>query len=634
MVFFPPSWVPELASDPPDSIPISDFMLDERYGRYPLHLARQPFTCGLTGFGYSALEVRDRVNKLAKALSKELGWRPNEGTEWDKVIGVFSVNTIDTLPLSWAVHSLSGIASPANAAYSRAELEHQLKSSGSKALFTCLPLLPLAIEAAANSGIPKNRIYLLALPKEATGGVSPPPEIKTVDQLIHDGGRLPPLEKLQWQKGDGARKTAFLCYSSGTSGLPKGVMISHRNVISNILQIAAFEKPYRDSVQEPGSKYGMTEIALGLLPQSHIYSLVVICHATTYRGDQVINLPKFEIQQFLSSIQKFKINSLCLVPPLIIVMAKNKAALDKFDLRSVQTIFTGAAPLGAETAMELQSQHPSWKIRQGYGLTETSTVICSTAVHDIFFGSSGSLVPSVQAKIVSIGGTEITGYDQPGELVVKSPSVVLGYHNNPQANKETFQDGWMRTGDEAVVRKSPQGNEHIFIVDRIKELIKVKGLQVAPAELEAHLLTHPAVADAAVIPVPDDAAGELPKAFVVKASTVGLEENDRLLIRDIQKHVEESKARHKWLKGGVQFVDVIPKSPSGIRTHRYPKEVAVLEVVNKFLSCIKKKDRALMHLLILPNGGAKLIRQGKPVHLSLEAAVERILVESETEMDE
>ena len=175
-------------------------------------------------------------------------------------------------------------------------------------------------------------------------------------------------------------------------------------------------------------------------------------------------------------------------------MAKNKAALDKFDLRSVQTIFTGAAPLGAETAMELQSQHPSWKIRQGYGkigptvftvlgfclltlllgLTETSTVICSTAVHDIFFGSSGSLVPSVQAKIVSIGGTEITGYDQPGELVVKSPSVVLGYHNNPQANKETFQDGWMRTGDEAVVRKSPQGNEHIFIVDRIKELIKVK----------------------------------------------------------------------------------------------------------------------------------------------------------------
>ena len=197
-------------------------------------------------------------------------------------------------------------------------------------MFTCLPLLPLAIEAAANSGIPKNRIYLLALPKEATGGLSSPPEIKTVDQLIHDGGKLPPLNKIQWQKGDGARKTAYLCYSSGTSGLPvcissystatsadsaqqKGVMISHRNVISNVLQIAAFEKPYRDSVKKPGDKYGMTEVALGLLPQSHIYALVVICHATTYRGDQVINLPKFEIKQFLNSIQRFRINTLPLV---------------------------------------------------------------------------------------------------------------------------------------------------------------------------------------------------------------------------------------------------------------------------------------------------------------------------------
>lgn len=175
-------------------------------------------------------------------------------------------------------------------------------------------------------------------------------------------------------------------------------------------------------------------------------------------------------------------------------MVKNKPLLDKFDLTSVRAIFTGAAPLGAETAEELQSQYPSWKIRQGYGkrrptvfaflslrlltllvgLTETAVCIASTSVHDVFLGSCGSLLPSVQAKIVSIDGKEITEYDKPGELVVKSPSVVLGYLSNPQANKETFENGWMRTGDEAVVRKSPQGNEHIFIVDRIKELIKVK----------------------------------------------------------------------------------------------------------------------------------------------------------------
>ena len=194
-------------------------------------------------------------------------------------------------------------------------------------------------------------------------------------------------------------------------------------------------------------------------------------------------------------------------------------------------------------------------------------MVSSTPFHDVFPGSSGLLLPSYQARIVSTDGTEITAYDQPGELVVKSPSVVMGYLNNPQANKETFQDGWMRTGDEAVVKKSPQGNEHIFIVDRIKELIKVKvrmredivgnqansftkGFQVAPAELEAHLLTHPAVADAAVIPIPDDAAGEVPKAYIVKSSSVSLEDNDRMLIREIRKHVEDHKARHKWLKGG------------------------------------------------------------------------------------
>lgn len=203
-------------------------------------------------------------------------------------------------------------------------------------------------------------------------------------------------------------------------------------------------------------------------------------------------------------------------------MAKNKSALDKYDLSSVKSIFTGAAPLGKETAEELQSQYPSWKIRQGYGLTETCTVVCSSTSNDIWFGSSGSLLPGFEAKVVTMEGQEVTGYDQPGELWAKGPSVVLGYLNNDTATKETFVDGYMRTGDEVVIRKSPGGNEHIFVVDRIKELIKVKGLQVAPAELEAHLLTHPAVADCTVIPVPDDAAGEVPKAFVVKSAKAGM----------------------------------------------------------------------------------------------------------------
>ncbi|KAF2200774.1 acetyl-CoA synthetase-like protein [Delitschia confertaspora ATCC 74209] len=559
MPFHAPSWVPALPMNPPDSIPISDFMFDENFGRYPLGYSKAPFTCGLTGKTYSALEVKERIDYLARGLAKEFGWHPNKGSEWDKVIAVFSVNTLDTLTLAWAAHRLGGLQSPANAAYSAAELEYQLKDSGAKCLFTCAPLLKTAQEAARKAGIRNDRIYILDLPAQFGDCKG----LKSVNDLIQEGSRLARLEALNWQLGEGAKRTAFLCYSSGTSGLPKGVMISHRNVIANTMQITAFEKPYRERKKEPLSQVGYVENALGLLPMSHIYGLVVICHASVYRGDGVIVLPKFEFTTFLESIQRFQIHSLYLVPPIIIQMTKNASLLSNYDLSSVWSLFTGAAPLGKETADDIHRIFPSWSIRQGYGLTETCTVVCSTSPDDIWFGSSGSLLPGVECKIVTIEGNEVTGYDQPGELLVKSPSVVLGYLNRPEANKETFQDGYMRTGDEAVIRRAPSGNEHVFIVDRIKELIKVKGHQVAPAELEAHLLTHPAVNDCAVIPVPDDAAGEVPKAFVVKSPAVGLEESDRMVARQIQKHVEEHKARYKWIAGGVEFIDVIPKSPSG-----------------------------------------------------------------------
>jgi ribosome assembly protein SQT1 len=203
-----------------------------------------------------------------------------------------------------------------------------------------------------------------------------------------------------------------------------------------------------------------------------------MCHAGPYQGDGTIILPKFEMKSYLAAIEKFKINSLYLVPPIIILMAKNKDVLDKFDLSSVKIIFTGAAPLGKETAEELAEQYPSWLIRQGYGLTETSTVVSSSSGLDIWFGSSGSLIPGIEARIVDMEGKDVTAYDTPGELWVKGPAVTLGYLHRDEANKDTYvtdsQGRWMRTGDEAVIRVAPSGNEHVFIVDRIKELIKVK----------------------------------------------------------------------------------------------------------------------------------------------------------------
>lgn len=193
-------------------------MLSDEHRPVSLSNSRNPFTCGLTGLTYTGAEVAARVDYLSRALAAEFGWKPNQGTEWDKVVGIFALNTVDSMTLAYATHRLSGIATPANAAYSASELEFQLKSSGAKVLFTCVPLLETSLKAAKAVGIPENRIYLLEMPKAFSGDKKLP--FKTVGELIATGKKLPELEPLKWEKGQGARQTAYLCYSSGTSGWP------------------------------------------------------------------------------------------------------------------------------------------------------------------------------------------------------------------------------------------------------------------------------------------------------------------------------------------------------------------------------------------------------------------------------
>ncbi|KAJ4298632.1 hypothetical protein N0V88_003663 [Collariella sp. IMI 366227] len=551
MVFYPPPWAPKLPFDPPDSITIGEFMRSEIYGRRAIAKSRNPFTCGLTGKTYSVTEAHKRSDLIAKALSKIMGWEPNADLPWDKVIAVFSFNTVDYLSVLHSVHRLSGISTPANVAYSASELEHQLRSSGAKALFTCVPVLETALTAARAVGIPDDKIFIMDVPHH-----SQKPPFKTVDDLVEMGHSVPDLEPLKWSKGQGARQVAFLCYSSGTSGLPKAVMISHRNVIANTMQYCLLEDVGR-------KKFGVeTQVELGLLPFSHIYGLVVVAHSATWRGDEVVVLPRFELTEFLQAIERFKINHIPVVPPIVVRMLSSQDILRKYDLSSIRLLFTGAAPLGKETAEELLKLYPTWHVGQGYGLTESSTVVCSTSEHDICQGTSGSLLPGARAKVVDPDGKEITDYGKPGELLVQSPSITLGYLNNEKATAEAFYGRWLRTGDEVIVTNSDNGYEHITIVDRLKELIKVKGHQVAPAELEAHLLTHPAVDDCAVIAVPDDRDGEVPKAFVVTPASMA-SRKDEDIVAEIVKHVQDHKAHYKWLKGGIEFIDAVPKSPSG-----------------------------------------------------------------------
>ncbi|KAJ4322134.1 hypothetical protein N0V84_004969 [Fusarium piperis] len=355
----------------------------------------------------------------------------------------------------------------------------------------------------------------------------------------------------------------------------KAVMISHANVIANVLQHVTYDSVGR------ARKGVETQAVSGFLPFSHIYGLVIACHTSTWRGDQVIVLPKFELKAFLESIQRFKIRQLLLVsygsikrssllrsqvPPIIIRMLQLKDTCAKYDLSSVKFIYSGAAPLAEETMQELKDIYPRWAVGQAYGMTETATVVSSPSEHDIFMKASGSLLPGTKAKIIDTAGNEITSYDCSGELLVQAPSVVLGYLGNEKSTAETFvfdADGrWIRTGDEALFTLAPSGNEQLVIVDRIKELIKVKGHQVAPAELEAHILSHSAVSDCAVIQVPDGHYGEVPKAYIVR-SPAAEEIDEEELVQDITNYVAAHKAPYKQLKGGVEFLDSIPKSPSG-----------------------------------------------------------------------
>ncbi|PSR80534.1 4-coumarate-CoA ligase [Coniella lustricola] len=548
MLFRPNAALPELPSIP-NTVPLVDFIFENKHGRCPLTESLDPYVCGISGSSISAVAQKQRVNQLARALQEELGWQVNQGKSLEKVVGIFALNNIDFMTVSHAILRLNGVVSP----YNIEELTHQLRTSRCKALFTVAPLLPVAVPAANAAGISRDRIFIIEMTADQSL-VETRLGFKTVEQLLQRGEILKELPPILWEQGQGARQTAFLCYSSGTSGLPKAVMISHRNVIANIMQLTLFDLADRLKIR-PDFK----DVVLGLLPQSHIFSLIIICHLSTYRGDTVVVLPKFQLESYLRTIEKFTIHTLYLVPPIIIAMINNLKTLSRFNLRSINRLWIGAAPLAPEVTSVLLSRYPSWNITLGYGMTETCVCITSQTPQDIVLGSSGWILPGFEILLLDESGNRISEYDQPGEVLVKSPSVVLGYLNNDTANLETFfefpEGRFIKTGDVGKFQMTASGVEHLWIVDRIKELIKVKGHQVAPAELEDCLLGQPSVADCAVISVPDDRDGEIPKAFVVK--------NGKCSEQELQNFVQERKVSYKWLRGGIDFIESIPKSPSG-----------------------------------------------------------------------
>ena len=333
---------------------------------------------------------------------------------------------------------------------------------------------------------------------------------------------------------------AVLPYSSGTTGLMKGVMLTHRNLVANIEQ-AWNSMPLDDE-----------DTLVGLMPFFHIYGQTVVLNMGLAKGSTIVTMPRFDLDGLLDIIEEYGVTWLHIAPPIVLALA-TAPQVDGRDFSKVKLVISGAAPLDAELSGRAEGRI-GVPIRQGYGMTELSPVSHKSRlarVEETPPGSVGALIPNTEARLVDPETGEDVAEDEAGELWVRGPQVMEGYLNNPEATRETLvQDGWLRTGD--IARIDPEG--FTYIVDRLKELIKYKGHQVPPAELEAVLVSHPKVKDAGVVGVPMEDGGEAPKAFVVSDDGVDPDE--------LMAYVAERVAPYKRIRE-VEFVDEIPKSASG-----------------------------------------------------------------------
>jgi acyl-CoA synthetase (AMP-forming)/AMP-acid ligase II len=467
---------------------------------------------GPTGRTITYAELDSQTKALAGALA-------SRGIGKGDVVAIYMPNLPEYAVIFHGVIRANATNTTANPLYTSHELAHQLTDSGARMLFTIAPFLDTARKAAEEVGLTD-----IVVVGESEG------EEPTLADLLAEGGEAPELDI------DPAEDLAVLPYSSGTTGLPKGVMLTHRNLVANVLQ----NGEVIPVVEE--------DVSIGCLPFFHIYGMTVIMNMGLRNGGTVITMPRFDLEEWLGLVEDNKATLAYVVPPIALGLAKHPAVEGR-DLTSLKMIMSGAAPLGEELARKVADRVGVSTI-QGYGMTELSPVSHVAPPGDEKVGTIGPAIPGTECRIVD----PETGEDADrGELWVRGPQVMKGYLNNDEATAETIDDeGWLHTGDVAEV----DDEGYYSIVDRLKELIKYKGFQVPPAELEAVLLEHPEVSDCAVIGVPDDEAGELPKGFVV------VPEGSEVEDEEIMAFVAERVSPQKKLRI-LERIDEIPKSASG-----------------------------------------------------------------------
>ncbi len=496
---------PWFSLQPYAEVSLTDFLTPSAQ-RY----ADKPALINYDGTSYTFAHTWETCRRVGRYLQ-------DNGIKKGDRIAIFSANAPEYFIAFYGTLFAGGTVTTLNPLYKERELLHQLEDSDATAIFAMGPLCPLVEQVREH--LP-NLKHVFAIEDVWKLAAEAPPEPQAF--------ALNPKEDL-----------AALPYSSGTTGMPKGVMLSHYNLVSNVRQTLS-----------TGLSSGYS-VYLDFLPFYHIYGMVVLMACGFAGGYPQVIMPRFDPNLCLDLIQRYKITNLFAVPPALLVMA-NFPDIKKYDTSSLNMIMSGAAPLPQEVA-RAASKALDTIVLQGYGMTETSPVTNVNPTTRVKDATVGPPIADTVEKVVSLDDGSELGCGEIGELMVFGPQVMQGYWGRPEDSAECLPGGgWIKTGD--IVSMDEEG--YVTILDRKKEMIKYKGYQIAPAELEALLMEHPAVLDSAVIPKRDDESGEVPKAFLV------MREGQSASVEELMRFVEERVAPYKKVRE-IEFVDAIPKTPSG-----------------------------------------------------------------------